>query len=583
MKTLKRFLKPYIKECVLSPLFKLLEAVFELIVPLVTASLIDSGIRKGDFNYVLKMGAYLTLLCVIGLIFAISAQFFAAKAATGFASAVRLSLFEKIRDMDFSMLDRIGTDTLIMRMTSDVSQIQNGVNMFLRLLLRSPFIVFGAMIMAFTVDPESSLVFLILILVLTAVVLIVMKVSRKAYRLIQERLDTVTGKTRENLRGVRVIRAFHMEDKEREDFSEANHALFKEQERAGKISALMNPLTLLIVNLFTAALIYAGAIRVDCGGITQGEMVALLNYMAQILVELVKLANLLILVSKAAASAERVGEILDIEIPEDTGKCAFPEEKPGVPYISFENVSLKYGEASGMALENVSFTINKGSTIGITGGTGSGKSSLVSLAAGFYGATEGRILINGVDIKDIDPKAVREKTGMIFQKAELFSGSIKDNLRWGDKEADDKALWEALTCAAAYEFVSEKPGKLDFMLEQGGRNLSGGQKQRLTIARALVRKPEILIMDDCASALDLATDALLRKNIREMAEQLTIFTVSQRISSIMNSDLIIVLDEGRIAGMGKHEELLRTNDLYKEIYYSQFPPGSEDCLEGGAL
>ncbi len=575
MQNLFRYLKPYRTECLLSPLFKLIEAAFELIVPLVVASLIDKGIAANDGRYVLKEGLILILLGAAGLIFSLTAQFFAAKAATGFSALLRHSLFETLNEMDFSELDTIGTDTLITRMTSDVTQIQNGVNMFLRLLLRSPFIVFGAVIMAFTVDVRSALVFAVLIPCLAIVVFVIMKVTRPAYRKLQEKLDRITGKVRENLTGVRVIRAFHMEDRETEDFTGMDREYASGVERIGRISSLLNPLTLVLVNLFTAALIYTGAFQVDNGFITQGALVALINYMSQILIELIKLANLIILISKAVACADRVGELLTGENKRKNNTLDFPQKKNGVPYISFENASLRYEGSPEAALENLSFMINKGTVTGITGGTGSGKSSLVNMIAGFYAAAEGSVKINGRDIKDIDEKALRERVAIVFQKNTLFSGTIGENLRWGDPEATDAELWEALKVSQAEEFVRKRKGGLDYMLEQGGKNLSGGQKQRLCIARALVKKPEILILDDSASALDFATDLKLRTAIREMEKSLTVFIVSQRAASIMHSDQIIVLDDGKISGIGTHAFLLRENGVYREIYNSQFPGDAE--------
>ncbi len=571
MKSLFKYLKNYKKECFLAPLFKLLEAAFELVVPLVVASLIDKGIGMNDGTHILRSGGLLILLGVIGLAFSLTAQFFAAKAATGFSAVLRHELFKKIQGMDFTTLDLLGTDTLITRMTSDVAQIQNGVNMFLRLLLRSPFIVFGAMIMAFTVDVPSALIFVVLIPCLFIVVFLVMKITRPAYREVQSRLDGISRKTRENLTGVRVIRAFHREDRETEEFFELNKDLLSLQEKTGRISALTNPLTMVLVNLFTAALLYSSAIRVDAGILTQGQTVALVNYMAQILIELIKLANLIVLISKAVASADRVGSVIDMETSEDDAGLPFPAEKENKPLISFDKVTFRYKGSRGAALEDISLDVEKGMTIGIIGGTGSGKSTLVNLIPGFYEASEGVVRINGTDIKELDKTALRERIGMVFQKAELFSGTIRDNLKYGNSSADDEALTDALKAAEAYEFVKEKEGFLDFKIGQGGRNLSGGQKQRLTIARAMVRKPEILILDDAASALDYATDRRLRENIRRISGDLTMFIVSQRAASVRFSDLILVMDDGRIAGSGTHDELLKNNDIYQEIYYSQFP------------
>ena len=571
MRSLFKYLRPYKKECFLSPLFKLIEAAFELIVPLVVASLIDSGISRGDSGHIIKMGLLLILFGGAGLVFSLTAQYYAAKAATGFSAVLRSSLFETIQKMEPAEIDRVGADTLITRMTSDISQIQNGVNMFLRLLLRSPFIVAGAVIMAFTVDTGAALVFALLIPCLAIAVYIIMKYSRRGYRRIQEKLDRITGKTRENLTGVRVIRAFCMEDRENEEFLRMDREYALEQERVGHISFLMNPLTLVLVDLFTAALIYAGAIRVDLGFITRGEFVALLNYMSQILIELLKLVNLIILISKAAACGERVGELLQDREEKSGELIPFPGEGSGEPFISFDNVSLSYEGSGGRALENVSFNVKKGSVIGITGGTGSGKSSLVNLISGFYPVTEGEIRINGRDIREIDPGSLRNKVSTVFQKNILFSGTVAENLRWGDPEASDQELWDALGISQAEEFVRKKERGLSFYIEQGGKNLSGGQKQRLCIARTLVSKPEILILDDSASALDFATDLKLRTALREMENAPTLFIVSQRAASIMHSDMIIVLDDGKISGMGSHSELLKSNEVYREIYYSQFP------------
>ncbi len=571
MRSLLKYLKAYRKECLLSPLFKFLEAGFELIVPLFVASLIDRGIALNDGGHILKMGALMIGFGVLGLGFSLTAQYFAAKAATGFSAVLRHELFSKIQKMDFATLDTLGTDTLITRMTSDVSQIQNGVNMFLRLLLRSPFIVFGAMIMAFSVDAPSALIFLALILCLFLVVFLVMKKTRPAYRSIQDNLDRISGSTRENLTGVRVIRAFHREERETEDFRAENDRLFALQEMTGRIAALTNPLTVVLVNLFTAALLYSSAIRVNMGDLTRGETVALVNYMAQILVELIKLANLIVLLSKAVASGDRVGGILDMDISREKTGLPFPAGKAGTPFISFQEVSFRYSGSGDNALSGISFDVYKGQTIGIIGGTGSGKSSLVSLIPGFYEASGGRVLINGVDIRELDRSDLRKRTGMVFQKSELFSGSIRENLKYGDPDGGDEELIRALKTAEAYEFVKDKPGFLDYMIEQGGKNLSGGQRQRLTIARALMRDPEILILDDASSALDYETDMKLRENIRKMSGSLTMFIVSQRASAVRNADLILVLDDGEIVGKGNHEELLKENEIYQEIYYSQLP------------
>lgn len=573
MRSVLKYLGAYKKECVLSPLFKLLEASFELIVPLVVAALIDRGIAEGNTPYILRSGLILILLGAAGLAFALTAQFFAARAAAGFAAGLRLALFKKIQKMDYSSLDSLGTDTLITRMTSDVSQVQNGVNMFLRLLLRSPFIVAGAAIMAFTVDHGEAFLFLLLLLLLSLVIITIMKITAPAYRKVQERLDFITRRTRENLTGVRVIRAFCREREEAEDFERENTGYTDAAERAGRISSLMNPLTLVLVNLFTALLIYTGAVRVDTGILSRGALVALLNYMAQILVELIKLANLVVLISRAVASGERIGEILDRELPGDAGKIPFPESSSGGDLVEFKNVSFVYRGSQETSLSDISFSVKKGDSIGVIGGTGSGKTSLINLIPAFYEATEGEVLINGKDVREIDKRSLRDRIGIVPQKAELFRGTVRQNLCWGKPDANDGELWEALEKAQAADFIREKKEGLDLIIEQGGRNLSGGQKQRLTIARALVKKPEILILDDSASALDYATDAALRMAIREEAGKMTLFTVSQRTVSVRDADLIIVLDDGKIAGKGSHEELLRDCGIYREIYYSQFPDG----------
>ncbi len=574
MKRLFKYLEKYRLECVLSPLFKFLEAGFELIVPLVVSFLIDEGLLKSDSATVLKAGGLLLFLAFAGLGFSITAQFFAAKAATGFAQCLRQALFDTITGFDFPTLDSIGKDTLITRMISDVTQLQNGVNMFLRLFLRSPFIVFGALIMAFTVDTVGALYFVVLIPILFLLVFLIMKATRPVYLKCQAFLDRISGRIRENLTGVRVIRAFHSEKKETEGFLNDNGELSSLQKKAGGISALLNPVTLVMVNLFTAGLIYTGAIRTNLGTLSQGQVVALVNYMSQILIELIKLANLLVLLTRAAASGERVSGILSTETGESSGGSVFPPETEGIPFIEFDNVSLSYGESRDLALENISFSVNRGETVGIIGGTGSGKSSLVSLIPGFYSVSSGALRINGRDINDLDPVSLRDRIGMVFQKSELFRGSIRDNLKWGNGDASDEVLNKALSAAQALDFVNDKPGRLSFLLEQGGRNLSGGQKQRLTIARAFVKDPEILILDDAASALDLETDAKLRKAIRDLSASLTLFIVSQRAASVMLADKIIVLDDGKAVGIGTHEELLTDNSVYREIYYSQFPGGA---------
>lgn len=570
MKELLIYLKDYKKESVLAPLFKMLEATFELLVPLVMAAVIDVGIARSDRPYIVRMCFVLIALGLIGLVCSITAQYFSAKAAAGFGTGVRHALFKHIQTLTFTEMDEIGSSTLITRLTSDINQAQSGVNLVLRLFLRSPFIVFGAMIMAFTVDVKAAFIFVVVIPVLSVIVFGVMLITMPLYRKVQSRLDSILLTTRENLTGVRVIRAFNKEEKERERFELENQALTDAQKFVGRISGLMNPLTYVVVNGGTVALIYAGALRVDAGDLTQGEVVALLNYMAQILVELVKLANLIITVTKAIACGNRIGNVLKIR-PDmlDGEKELVPDTE--VPAVEFEHVSLTYKGAAGEALSDINFRAMPGQTIGIIGGTGSGKSSLVNMIPRFYDSTAGIIRIYGKDIKEYKTGSLRAHIGMIMQKAVLFKGTIAENLRWGNENAVDADLEEALLISQAKEFVDQKPGRMEFQIEQGGRNLSGGQKQRLTIARALVRKPEILIMDDSASALDFATDAALRNAIREMKEKPTVFIVSQRASSVQYADQIIVLDDGMTAGIGTHTELLESCPAYKEIYYSQFP------------
>jgi len=571
LKKLLVYLKDCKKEVVLAPLFKLLEACFELFVPLVIASIIDKGIPAEDMGYIGKMGLCLLALAVIGLVFAITAQFFAAKAAVTFSTKLRQSLFEHIQGLNFTNIDKAGTSTLITRMTADVNQCQNGVNMVLRLFLRSPIIVFGAMIMAFTIDVKSALIFVVAIPVLAIIVFGIMVITMPLYKKVQSSLDAVLGTTRENLTGIRVIRAFHQEKKEEERFREQNAVLAAAQMHVGKISACMNPLTYVIVNGAMIALIYTGAIQVNVGNLTQGDVVAIINYMSQILVELVKLANLIVLVSKAMASADRVAAIFDItneEIVPEKERVATGE----VPFLEFDHVSVTYAGAGDETLHDMHFTVNKGDTIGIIGGTGSGKSSLVNLLPGFYPATGGTIRIEGKDIKAIPEDELRERMGIVPQKAVLFKGTIRSNLQWGKQDATDEEMWKAIDLAQAREVVEGKGG-LDGEIAQNGKNLSGGQRQRLTIARALVRQPDILILDDSASALDYATDAKLRAALRTLEGETTIFIVSQRASTIMHADKIIVLDDGEVAGLGTHEELLAICEVYQEIYYSQYEKG----------
>lgn len=563
-----RYLGEYKKESILGPLFKLLEASFELIVPLVVASIIDKGIAGADKGYIVKMSLFMVLLGIVGLISAVTAQYFAAKAAVGFSTRLRHELFSHIQKFSFSEIDNVGTSTMITRMTSDINQVQSGVNMVLRLFLRSPFIVFGAMMMAFTIDVKAALVFVVVIPVLSLVVFGIMAVSIPLYKKVQTGLDRVLGITRENLTGARVIRAFNKEQDEIEEFDRAHENLTGLQLLVGRITGLMNPLTYIVINVGIIVLIYVGAVRVDTGIITQGEVVALVNYMSQILVELIKLANLIITVTKAMACGNRVQAVMDMESGMDDGIKDMSSEAG--PYaVEFENVGLIYKGASEEALSDITFTAKKGETIGIIGGTGSGKSSVVNMIPRFYDATSGEIRINGTDIKEYRLDELRQSIGIVMQKAVLFKGTIRDNMKWGNEEATDEDIWEALDIAQASEFVKGKDGKLDTVVEQGGKNFSGGQRQRLTIARAIVRKPDILILDDSSSALDYATDARLRKAIGQMAGNTTVFIVSQRTSSLRHADKIVVMDDGRIVGMGTHEELLKSCDVYKEINDSQ--------------
>jgi len=571
VRSLLKYLRDYRKESVLGPLFKLLEAALELLVPLVVAAIIDSGIKLADRNYILWMCALLVGLGLVGLISSITAQCFAAKAAVGFSSKLRHALFAHIQSLSYSELDTIGNSTLITRMTSDINQVQNGVNLTLRLLLRSPFVVFGAMIMAFTVDVSAALVFAVAIPVLFAVVAGIMAVTMPLYKRVQRHLDRVLGITRENLTGVRVVRAFHREEAEIGRFEAENSGLTKEQMKVGRVSALMNPVTYVIINLGVILLLRRGSVAVYAGELSQGQVVALLNYMSQILVELIKMANLIITISKALACAARIESVLEKQTTlKETQAPQKGREEPEVPAVVFDRVSLTYQGAGGKSLDDISFAAGRGQTIGIIGGTGSGKSSLVNLIPRFYDATEGTVLVDGVDVRQYAVAELRRKIGVVPQKAMLFAGTIRQNLLWGDEKADDEALWQALTAAQAREFVEKKEGGLDALVEQGGKNFSGGQKQRLTIARALVRRPQILILDDSASALDFATDAALRRAIRELPDTMTTFIVSQRASSIRYANQIIVLDDGKAVGCGTHEELLNSCPVYREIYESQF-------------
>lgn len=570
MRKLIYYLKDYKKESILAPLFKMLEALFELFVPIVMAKVIDVGIPLGDKNYIIRMCLVMILLGIIGLACSITAQYFSAKAASGFATKLRHSLFEHIQSLSFTEMDTIGTSTLITRMTSDINQVQNGVNMFLRLFMRSPFIVFGAMVMAFTIDVKAALIFVVAIPVLSVVVFGIMYASIPLYKNVQSRLDTVLGITRENLTGVRVIRAFHKEENETEKFEDANNSLASLQIFVGKISALMNPMTYVIVNLAIAALVWTGGMRVNTGIITQGEVVALINYMSQVLVELIKLANLIVLINKAIACGNRVQSVFEIKSSMDETENPVSPDKKTDYAVEFNHVCLRYGKSDVDSLTDIDFNVKRGETIGIIGGTGSGKSSVVNMIPRFYDACEGEVLVDGINVKDYAINDLRQKIGIVMQKAVLFKGTIRDNLLWGNENASEEDIYEALKVSQALEVVEGKKNGLDSEVAQGGKNFSGGQKQRLTIARALVRKPEILILDDSASALDYATDAALRKAIREMDNSPTVFIVSQRASSIQYADKIIVLDDGKIAGIGTHKELINNCGVYQEIYYSQF-------------
>ena len=568
MKKVLEYLKYYKKETILAPLFKMLEASFELFVPLVIASIIDRGIEREDTTHILWMGVVLVLLGIIGLICSVTAQYFSAKAATGFAARLRKALFSHIQKLSFSQLDENGTATLITRMTSDVNQVQSGVNLVLRLFLRSPFIVFGAMIMAFTVDVKAAWIFVVTIPLLSIVVFGIMLISIPLYKKVQAALDKVLGKTRENLTGIRVIRAFNREEDEKADFYVKNEELNKVQVFVGRFSALMNPVTYLIVNGAILYLIWTGALQVEIGALQQGQVVALVNYMSQILVELVKLANLIITVTKAIACGNRIAEVL--ELPVEKKEAEVLKKDIYKDCVAFENVTFAYHKDAQPAIEDISFVAKRGDTIGIIGGTGAGKSTIVNMLPAFYSPTKGNIYIDGVSINAYEKDELKDKIGMVMQKAVLFKGSIADNLRFGKEDATEEEMWQALSMAQAREFVEQKEGRLDFVINEGGKNLSGGQRQRLTIARALVKKPEILILDDSASALDYATDAALRKALKETGKDQITFIVSQRAASIMHADLILVLDEGELVGKGRHEDLLKDCQVYKEIYNSQF-------------
>ena len=575
MNKMLNYLNGYKRECVLAPLFKMLEASFDLFVPLVMADIVNVGIAAHDFHYILMRCGILLLLAIIGLACSLTAQYFSAKASVGYSTALRHALFAHIQTLSFTEMDTLGTSTLITRMTSDLNQVQSGLNLFLRLFLRSPFVVFGAMIMAFTVNVRAALIFVVAIPLLSVVVFGVMVVTRPLYKTVQTRLDRVLGLTRENLTGARVVRAFDKEQAEVNRFEDANALLTKMQLHVGHISALMNPLTYVIINLAIVALLYVGSVQIHVGDMASGDVIALVNYMNQILVELVKLANLIVQVSKALACAGRVQAVLDTK-----PGMQFPQEVPGEApaekqndAVRFDHVGLTYAGAGAPSLTDISFTAEKGQTIGVIGGTGSGKSSLVSLIPRFYDATEGSVEIFGHPVQNYPREELRGKVSVVMQKAQLFGGTIRSNLLWGNKNATDADLWAALETAQAAEFVKAKPLGLDEPVEQGGRNLSGGQKQRLTIARALVGKPEILILDDSASALDYATDAALRKALAALPGSLTVFIVSQRAASLQYADQILVLDDGHLVGIGTHDQLRQTCPVYEEIYESQFKKG----------
>ena len=575
MNKMLNYLNGYKRECVLAPLFKMLEATFDLFVPLVMADIVNVGIAAHDFHYILMRCGILLLLAIIGLACSLTAQYFSAKASVGYSTALRHALFAHIQTLSFTEMDTLGTSTLITRMTSDLNQVQSGLNLFLRLFLRSPFVVFGAMIMAFTVNVRAALIFVVAIPLLSVVVFGVMVVTRPLYKTVQTRLDRVLGLTRENLTGARVVRAFDKEQTEVNRFEDANALLTKMQLHVGHISALMNPLTYVIINLAIVALLYVGSVQIHVGDMASGDVIALVNYMNQILVELVKLANLIVQVSKALACAGRVQAVLDTK-----PGMQFPQEVPGEApaekrndAVRFDHVGLTYAGAGAPSLTDISFTAEKGQTIGVIGGTGSGKSSLVSLIPRFYDATEGSVEIFGHPVQNYPREELRGKVSVVMQKAQLFGGTIRSNLLWGNQNASDADLWAALETAQAAEFVHSKPLGLDEPVEQGGRNLSGGQKQRLTIARALVSKPEILILDDSASALDYATDAALRKALAALPGSMTVFIVSQRAASLQHADQILVLDDGHLVGLGTHAELLASCPVYEEIYASQFKKG----------
>lgn len=570
MKKLLYFMKDYKKESVLAPLFKMLEAFFELFVPLVVASIIDDGIVPKDSGHIIRMCLLLLLLAAVGLTCSITAQYFAAKSAVGAATGIRYELFTHIQTLGYEEMDTVGTSTLITRMTSDINQVQNGINLVLRLFLRSPFIVFGAMIMAFTIDVKAAMIFVVAIILLSIVVFGVMFITKPLYKKVQAGLDTILGTTRENLTGVRVIRAFHQEQAEYEKFLSQNEQLTSLQKLAGKISGLTNPLTFIIINFAILVLIHTGAVRVSLGTLSQGQVVALYNYMSQILVELIKLANLIISVTRAMACFNRIQDVFSIEPSMKEGTKKVADMDSNIPAVEFKNVSFTYAGGGDHAVENISFKVMPGQTIGIIGGTGSGKSTLVNLIPRFYDVTEGEVDIAGENVREYTYESLRNTVSVVPQKAQLFAGTIRDNLTFGCPEATEEQIEEALAISQAKEFVDMKEGRLEAKIEQGGKNLSGGQRQRLTLARAIVPQSDILIMDDSASALDYATDAKLRKAVQHMKNKPTVFIVSQRTSSIQNADMILVLDDGKIAGQGTHEQLLHSCDIYREIYETQF-------------
>ena len=577
MKNLIKYLKPYTKESILAPFFKLLEVAFDLMVPVVVAKMIDTGVAQQDYTFIFRCAAILLAMALLGLLCSVTAQFFAARASAGFGASLRQTMFDHIQKFSFAMLDRAGSDTLITRINDDVNQVQNGVNMCLRLILRSPFIVFGATAVAFTVNVKCAVIFAVTVPVLFAVIFGIMLASIPLFKKVQEKLDRITELTRENLTGVRVIRAFCREKYAVGEFEDSNRELTRLNEFVGKISAVLNPLTYAMINIAAVILIDKAAIEVNLGNLQQGETVALYNYMMQIIVELIKLAALIITLNKSVACAGRISEVLDMKPDMEYPEADTVSYEAGNPAVEFADVTFSYENAAAPSLKNISFAVESGQTAGIIGGTGSGKTTLVNLIARFYDATEGKVLIDGTDIKNYSKETLEKRCGIVQQKTVLFKGSIRDNLRWGNEKADDEKLWKALETAQAKDVAAGKPGQLDFELERGGGNLSGGQRQRISIARTLVKEPEILIFDDSFSALDFATEAALRKALHNMERQAAVFIVSQRISAIRNSDIIIVLDNGVMAGKGSHEELMKTCETYREIYYSQFP--EERCAK----